>query len=109
MVTNINKMIEAVLEREDLMKELAKKETYDDVYDFCLSVEDGYTRDEFLDFLNSSQGEYDTDITELDKEMLSYVGGGVSVGAKALSAMKFYKNMKKGPTIFKPQNNDNIL
>lgn len=106
MVSNIDKMIESVLEREDLMRELAEQETYDDVYDFCSDVQGGYTRDELFDFLDSSQDEYDMDIAKLDKEMLSYVGGGTSVGGQALSAMKIYRNMKNGPTIFKPQNNN---
>ena len=108
MVSNIDKMIESVLEREDLMKELAEQETYDDVYDFCSDVQGGYTRDELFEFLDGNQDEYDIDIEKLDQE-LSYVGGGKSVGNQALSAMKLYKEMKIGPSIFKPQSNNDIF
>lgn len=108
MVSNIDKMIESVLEREDLMKELAEQETYDDVYDFCSDVQGGYTRDELFEFLDGNQDEYDMDIEKLDQE-LSYVGGGKSVGNQALSAMKLYKDMKIGPSIFKPQGNNDIF
>ena len=112
MVSNIDKMIESVLEREDLMKELAEQETYDDVYDFCSDVQGGYTREELFEFVDSNQNEYDMDLAKLDEEMFSHVGGGKgngSVGNQALSAMKIYKDMKVGPTIFKPQNNNNVF
>ncbi|MBR0423607.1 MAG: hypothetical protein IJJ04_03135 [Clostridia bacterium] len=115
MVSNIDKMIESVLEREDLMKELAERETYDDVYDFCSDIQGGYSRDELFEFLESNQDEYgqdeyDMDIARLDQE-LSYVSGGKdikSVGGRALLAMKFYKDMKVGPTIFKPHGNEEL-
>lgn len=109
MVSNIDKMIESVLEREDLMKELAEQETYDDVYDFCSDVQGGYTRDELFEFLDSNRDEYDMDLAKLDEEMFSNVGGGQGgklAGDQALSVMKIYKDMKIGPTIFKPQNNN---
>ena len=109
MVSNIDKMIESVLEMEDLRKELAEKETYDDVYDFCYGIQDGYTRDELFEFLSSNQDEYAMDAAKLDKEILSHIRGGTSVGVQALSAMKFYKDMKNSNAIFKPQNNDDIF
>ena len=112
MVSNIDKMIESVLEREDLMKELAEQETYDDVYDFCSDVQGGYTRDELFEFLDSNRDEYDMDLAKLDEEMFSNVGGGQGsklAGGQALSVMKIYKGMKIGPTIFKPQNNNNVF
>ena len=105
MVSNIDKMIESVLEREDLMRELAEQETYDDVYGFCSDVQGGYTRDELFEFLDSNQDEYDMDLAKLDQELFSHVGGGKSIGNQALSAMKLYKDMTAGPTIFKPQDN----
>ncbi len=109
MVSNIDKMIESVLEREDLMKELAEQETYDDVYDFCSDIQGGYTRDELFEFLDGSQDEYDMGIAKLDQELFSNVGGGKSIGNQALSAMKLYKDMKAGPTIFKPQDNNDMF
>lgn len=109
MVSNIDKMIESVLEREDLMKELTEQETYDDVYDFCSDIQGGYTRDELFEFLDGSQDEYDMEIAKLDQELFSNVGGGKSIGNQALSAMKRYKDMKVWPTIFKPQDNNDMF
>lgn len=76
MVKNIDRMIESVIEREDLMRELAEKESYDDVYDFCTSIEDGYTQEELFEFLEGAYGDYGYMPSELEDATLNCVAGG---------------------------------
>ena len=76
MVKNIDKMIESVIEREDLMRALAEQESYDDVYDFCTSIEDGYTQEELFEFLEGAYGDYGYMPSELEDSTLNSVAGG---------------------------------
>ena len=76
MVKNIDRMIESVIEREDLMRELAEQESYDDVYDFCTSIEDGYTQEELFGFLDEAYENYGHAIPEIENNVLDYVAGG---------------------------------
>lgn len=122
MVENIDKLIESVIEREDLMKELAEQENYDDVYDFCVGVEDGYTKQELAGFLNNlDEEDYRYFMSDYDLNRVSagtknkFEGvnldsfphdkdfkNGVTAGEKTLEAMQAYKKLKSGPPIFKP-------
>lgn len=76
MVKNIDRMIESVIEREDLMRELAEQESYDDVYDFCTSIEGGYTQEELFEFLEGAYGDYGYMPSELEDATLNCVAGG---------------------------------
>ncbi|MGN1043630.1 MAG: hypothetical protein ACI4PR_02360 [Acutalibacteraceae bacterium] len=76
MVKNIDRMIESVIEREDLMRELAEQESYDDVYDFCTSIEDGYTQEELFEFLEGAYEDYGYMPSELEDATLNSVAGG---------------------------------
>ena len=76
MVKNIDRMIESVIEREDLMRELAEQESYEDAYDFCTSIEDGYTQEELFEFLEGAYEDYGHAIPEIENNVLDYVAGG---------------------------------
>ena len=76
MVKNIDRMIESVIEREDLMRELAEQESYEDVYDFCTSIEDGYTQEELFGFLDEAYEDYGYAVPEVENNALDYVAGG---------------------------------
>ncbi len=76
MVKNIDRMIESVIEREDLMRELAEQESYEDVYDFCTSIEDGYTQEELFGFLDEAYEDYGYATPEIENNALDYVAGG---------------------------------
>ena len=76
MVKNIDRMIESVIEREDLMRELAEQESYEDAYDFCTSIEDGYTQEELFEFLEGAYEDYGYMPSELEDSTLNCVAGG---------------------------------
>ena len=76
MVKNIDRMIESVIEREDLMRELAEQESYEDVYDFCTSIEDGYTQEELFEFLEGAYEDYGYMPSELEDATQNCVAGG---------------------------------
>ena len=88
MVKNIDRMIESVIEREDLMRELAEQESYEDVYDFCTSIEDGYTQEELFEFLEGAYEDYGYMPSELEDATLNCVAGGKgSLKGKMMAGM----------------------
>lgn len=58
---NINKVLDIILADDDLSFELMKKKTLDDVYEFCISIHGGYTKDELEAYMD--------EILIVDKEM----------------------------------------
>lgn len=88
MVKNIDRMIESVIEREDLMRELAEQESYEDVYNFCTSIEDGYTQEELFEFLEGAYEDYGYMPSELEDATLNCVAGGKgSLKGKMMAGM----------------------
>lgn len=51
---NIYKMSKKLLGNPEFCKKLAEKETFDDTYKFCESIQGGYTKEEFESFLDES-------------------------------------------------------
>ena len=51
---NIYKMSKKLLGNPEFCKKLAEKETFDDTYKFCKSIQGGYTKEEFESFLDES-------------------------------------------------------
>lgn len=51
---NIYKMSKKLLGNPEFCEKLATKETFDDTYKFCKSIQDGYTKEEFENFLDES-------------------------------------------------------
>ena len=51
---NIYKMSKKLLGNPEFCKKLAEKETFDDTYKFCESIQGGYTKEEFENFLDES-------------------------------------------------------
>ena len=66
---NIYKMSKKLLGNPEFCKKLAEKETFDDTYKFCESIQGGYTKEEFESFLDESF--YNMDRTF--KEMLEQI------------------------------------
>lgn len=72
---SIEKVFSIIMQDENLQKELTKKKTIDEVYEFCTSISEGYTIEELKDFLSKAE------------EQLTKVSGGIKLNNKALSTV----------------------
>lgn len=72
---SIEKVFSIIMQDENLQKELTKKKTIDEVYEFCTSISEGYTIEELKDFLSKAE------------EQFTKVSGGIKLNNKALSTV----------------------
>jgi hypothetical protein len=79
---NILKAFEEIKENPDLQQELAKKETIEEVYEYCVSISDGYTFEEFKKYVC----ELFEVVGKLPEKQLNCISGGIKLNNKALSA-----------------------
>lgn len=80
---DILKVFSTIMQDPNLQKELAKKETIEDMYDYCISISGGYTIEQFKEFLH----ELFKIIDKMPEKQLEKVSGGIKLNNKALSTM----------------------
>ncbi len=69
-----------LIENSKLVEEFSKRKTLDELYKFCISLCDGYTIDEFKEFLNMLifvNGKFSKQLKEISDANLHSVAGGV--------------------------------
>jgi hypothetical protein len=77
------KALSVIMANPDLQQELAKKETIENVYDYCVSISDGYTIDEFKEFLYELFKTTDN----IPEWQLEKISGGIKFNNKIFSTM----------------------
>lgn len=73
---NIIKAVEIIASDEKLALELINKKTMDEVYDFCVSVHGGYTKEDLDDYMNEIITDDQAIEDILNKDKLENVSGG---------------------------------
>ena len=69
-----------LIENSKLVEEFSKRKTLDELYKFCISLCDGYTIDEFKEFLNMLiyvNSKFDKQLEEISDASLESVAGGI--------------------------------
>ena len=78
---NLNKVLNKIIEEENLAKEFCQLDNMDEMYKYCYELGEGYTEEEFdediAEMINALQIEGEK--TELSDKDLDYIAGGVNI------------------------------
>ena len=80
---NISKVFSTIMENPKLQQELAKKETIEEAYDYCISISGGYTIEEFKESLQKLVKM----VNSMPEEQLEKISGGIKLNNRVLSTM----------------------
>lgn len=86
---NLILLLNTLLSNKNILEEFLSKEKIDDLYEFCLSIVDGYTFEEFKEFLNTlAKIDYDfQNSQEISDDNLANVAGGLGMPTKMTAAL----------------------
>ena len=89
---NLKEMLRKIAEDETLQEKMKAAPGPDEAYSLALSIQEGYTKEEFLTLMRELQGELDKQ-GELSDDDLAAVSGGVSsaviIGTIVVTAIGF--------------------
>ena len=90
---NINILLEKVLSNEEMCQKFAEMDSLEDIYDFCVSIQDGYSKEEFAEYfdelLSMLPEEYYAKVssaTKLSDDEIENVAGGTKGDVKRFIA-----------------------
>ncbi|BED92188.1 MAG: hypothetical protein CfP315_0788 [Candidatus Improbicoccus pseudotrichonymphae] len=77
----INEVFNKILKNEEKLREFKGINSIRKLYEFCLSIESGYSFGEFINFFKSIYDEFNFKFEEMDGSDLDSISGGKNVGA----------------------------
>lgn len=90
-MNKVEKVFTLIYNDSKLKEELIKKQTIDEMYEYCTSISDGYTKEEFEKFVNEMCQYVEEELTNknlsISDEDMKKVSGGTQLKNKAISSL----------------------